>query len=108
VTLSVTSITAGVLLWCGTQAGLALSRVLLALQAVRVYAAGFAFGVAVIPQTMSLAWTSESHRVLFALDSVEWRLGADRSAKQGIEIHLVAILLLALLLVRWRPRAAAT
>ena len=100
------SIAAGVLLWRGVQAGLALSRVLLAMQVVKVYTESIVFGLALVPQ-LAIAWTTEDHDVIVGLPDFEWRLGADASANQGFVINVLAIVLLILLFVRWPPRPVA-
>jgi hypothetical protein len=98
------SIVAGGLLWRGTQAGLALSRLLPAMQVVRVSAGQFAFGLAIVPQIFTLALRSDGPDVLFGLGSPAWGFGPDASDATGVDIRVTALVLLLLLLVPWRPR----
>jgi hypothetical protein len=101
--LCAASIAAGILLWRGLQAGLALSRLLLSMQVVKVYGESIVFGLALVPQ-FGAAWTNGEPDLIVGLPQFEWRLGSDPAAVQGIVINLLAVLLLILLLVRWPPR----
>jgi hypothetical protein len=103
--LCAASIAAGMLLWRGQQAGLALSRLLLSMQVAKVSGESIAFGLTLVP-LFGVIWTKEQHNLFASLPGFAWRVGPDPDPAgfRGIVINLLAAVLLVLLLIRWPPR----
>ena len=100
VVVAVVAIAGGGLLCLGRRAGVLVSRVIQAIQVVRVYTSLFAFGIVMGPEA-TFVWTNASHDFIVGYNL---RFDLAPSDKHGIEINLVAVLFLAWLLIRWRRR----